>query len=179
MPLPRGHSEQDLLSSFAHPDAAAAGALLNRICSLRSHFLEPLPRGHSEQDLLSSFALPVPLPRGHSEQDLLTAFAHPDAAAAGALLNNDLGSSNLLFFNERQPDESELSSGCRSLKKPVCDRLIVQVEIPGFEPGQTEPKSVVLPLHHISIPRCKDTIFLNICKRPSNQRAFIKDIYLN
>jgi hypothetical protein len=24
------------------------------------------------------------------------------------------------------------------------------VEIPGFEPGQTEPKSVVLPLHHIS-----------------------------
>ena len=26
------------------------------------------------------------------------------------------------------------------------------VEIPGFEPGQTEPKSVVLPLHHISMP---------------------------
>ena len=25
------------------------------------------------------------------------------------------------------------------------------VEIPGFEPRQTEPKSVVLPLHHISI----------------------------
>ncbi len=33
------------------------------------------------------------------------------------------------------------------------------VEIPGFEPGQTEPKSVVLPLHHISIPGCKDIIF--------------------
>ena len=25
------------------------------------------------------------------------------------------------------------------------------VEIPGFEPRQTEPKSVVLPLHHISV----------------------------
>ena len=79
MPLPRGHSEQDLLALLAHPDAAAAGALLNRICSLCSHILEPLPRGHSEQDLLTLFAL-------------------PDAAAAGALLNNDLGSSNLVVF---------------------------------------------------------------------------------
>ena len=25
------------------------------------------------------------------------------------------------------------------------------VEIPGFEPGQTAPKTVVLPLHHISV----------------------------
>ena len=41
---------------------------------------------------------------GTSEQDLLALLAHPGAAAAGALLNNDLGSSNLLFFNERQPD---------------------------------------------------------------------------
>ena len=29
------------------------------------------------------------------------------------------------------------------------------VEIRGFEPLQTEPKSVVLPLHHISIPGAK------------------------
>ena len=29
------------------------------------------------------------------------------------------------------------------------------VEIGGFEPPQTEPKSVVLPLHHISIPTAK------------------------
>lgn len=29
--------------------------------------------------------------------------------------------------------------------------LIALVEIPGFEPGQTEPKSVVLPLHHEAI----------------------------
>ena len=41
---------------------------------------------------------------GTAEQDLLTAFAHPGAAAAGALLNNDRGSLNLLFLNERQPD---------------------------------------------------------------------------
>ena len=45
----------------------------------------------------------------------------------------------------------KLSSGCYQLKKPVSDRLIVQVGISGFEPEQTEPKSVVLPLHHISI----------------------------
>ena len=30
--------------------------------------------------------------------------------------------------------------------------LIALVELPGFEPGQTEPKSVVLPLHHSSVP---------------------------
>ncbi len=32
---------------------------------------------------------------------------------------------------------------------------VKKVEVPGFEPGQTEPKSVVLPLHHTSIPDCK------------------------
>ena len=36
------------------------------------------------------------------------------------------------------------------------DRLFALVELPGFEPGQTEPKSVVLPLHHSSIPKRKD-----------------------
>lgn len=39
-------AHQDLLALLAHPDAAAAGAILIRICSLRSHILEPLPRGH-------------------------------------------------------------------------------------------------------------------------------------
>ena len=36
----------------------------------------------------------------------------------------------------------------------LANELIINylVEKPGFEPGQTEPKSVVLPLHHISIP---------------------------
>ena len=29
------------------------------------------------------------------------------------------------------------------------------VDLPGFEPRQTEPKSVVLPLHHRSILDCK------------------------
>ena len=42
--------------------------------------------------------------------------------------------------------------------------LIALVEIPGFEPGQTEPKSVVLPLHHISIPGAKIPLFLVFCK---------------
>ncbi len=48
----------------------------------------------------------------------------------------------------------------------------VFVEIPGFEPGQTEPKSVVLPLHHISIPRCKDIIifeYLQVLKKTVDQ----------
>ena len=42
--------------------------------------------------------------------------------------------------------------------------LIALVEIPGFEPGQTEPKSVVLPLHNISIPGAKIPLFLVFCK---------------
>ena len=38
------------------------------------------------------------------------------------------------------------------------------VEIPGFEPGQTEPKSVVLPLHHTSIHPGKDRTIFSICQ---------------
>ena len=41
--------------------------------------------------------------------------------------------------------------------------LIALVEIPGFEPGQTEPKSVLLPLHNISIPCAKILLFLLLC----------------
>ena len=39
------------------------------------------------------------------------------------------------------------------------DRLISSVGISGFEPEQTEPKSVVLPLHHIPIPFAKIPFF--------------------
>ena len=39
------------------------------------------------------------------------------------------------------------------------------VGISGFEPEQTEPKSVVLPLHHIPIPRAKIVLFLVNQKR--------------
>lgn len=35
----------------------------------------------------------------------------------------------------------------------LCDRPLV--EISGLEPELAEPKSVVLPLHHTSIPACK------------------------
>ena len=41
------------------------------------------------------------------------------------------------------------------------------VEIPGFEPGQTEPKSVVLPLHHISITVNWPQMYI-IFAKPSN-----------
>ena len=37
----------------------------------------------------------------------------------------------------------------------------LNVEILGFEPRQTEPKSVVLPLHHISMRPQRYAIFLN------------------
>ena len=73
---------------------------------------------------------------------------------------NDRCSTNILFFYKSRTDESELSPTWTYRKSRPKGRLIDSVEIPGFEPGQTEPKSVVLPLHHISIPGCKDSIFL-------------------
>ena len=46
-------------------------------------------------------------------------------------------------------------SGRKLTKKPCNSLLFFElqgfVEIPRFELGQTEPKSVVLPLHHISL----------------------------
>ena len=44
----------------------------------------------------------------------------------------------------------------------LCDRPLV--EISGLEPELAEPKSVVLPLHHTSIPFIKVFIFFRICK---------------
>ena len=44
------------------------------------------------------------------------------------------------------------------------------VEIPRFELGQTEPKSVVLPLHHISIPGAKLLLFYFFAKRHAGKR---------
>ena len=86
-------------------------------------------------------------------QDLVAALLHPGAAAAGALQCNDRCSENTLFFKMHTGRiESELSTDLHSLKKAVKDRLVALVELPGFEPGQTEPKSVVLPLHHSSVP---------------------------
>ena len=32
------------------------------------------------------------------------------------------------------------------------DLIIIIVDLPGFEPGLTEPKSAVLPLHNRSVP---------------------------
>ena len=42
--------------------------------------------------------------------------------------------------------------------------FVSRVEIPGFEPGQREPKSLVLPLHHTSIPVAKILFILFFCK---------------
>ena len=43
------------------------------------------------------------------------------------------------------------------------------VEIPRFELGQTEPKSVVLPLHHISIPVQSYDYFVSLQKHMLRQ----------
>ena len=40
------------------------------------------------------------------------------------------------------------------IKKSVLERTDFFVVLPGFEPGQTEPKPVVLPLHHRTILIC-------------------------
>ena len=45
------------------------------------------------------------------------------------------------------------------------------VEVPGFEPGQTEPKSVVLPLHHTSVPGRKDSKLSLILEKISYKGA--------
>ena len=41
----------------------------------------------------------------------------------------------------------------------TCQPLFYIVGISGFEPEQTEPKSVVLPLHHIPIPAANIPFF--------------------
>ena len=49
----------------------------------------------------------------------------------------------------------------------------VTVVLPGFEPGQTEPKPVVLPLHHKTLlsSGAKIGSFAGLCKRlPEKKR---------
>ena len=55
--------------------------------------------------------------------------------------------------------ESGLSVTLMHFKRRPKGRLIALVGISGFEPEQTEPKSVVLPLHHIPIPFAKIPLF--------------------
>ena len=74
-----------LLTLFAHPGAAAAGALLNN--------------DHHPSD--NGFIMKTD--QYESKQDLLTLFAHPVAAAAGALLNNDHHPVDEWFYNEYRP----------------------------------------------------------------------------
>lgn len=56
----------------------------------------------------------------------------------------------------------------------LCDRPLV--EISGLEPELAEPKSVVLPLHHTSVPSANLSIFLQICKHYlfSRKKSIIK-----
>ena len=60
-----------------------------------------------------------------------------------------------LFCMTPPPYESKLSTGRRPTEKAPLTRGLpigcLFVEIEGFEPSLTEPESVVLPLHHISM----------------------------
>lgn len=50
------------------------------------------------------------------------------------------------------------------------------VELPGLEPGKTDPETVVLPLHHSSIApvcECKNKVYFSF-----RQRIFAKKIIL-
>lgn len=46
------------------------------------------------------------------------------------------------------------------------------VELLGFEPRQTEPKSVVLPLHHSSILIPQKAGFLRECKNKGRGKMY-------
>ena len=51
----------------------------------------------------------------------------------------------------RVPDSNRCSQFCRLMPKPLGQPDICFVKVSGLEPKLTEPKSVVLPLHHTSI----------------------------
>ena len=75
--------------------------------------------------------------------------------------------------------ESELSPTYIFLKKGgQLTALISLVELPGFEPGQTEPKSVVLPLHHSSVPGGKDTTIFIFLQKIKCGTWILKNCYL-
>ena len=70
------------------------------------------------------------------------------SACGGRYIQAAASASPTLFFASKG-FESELSA-LRRKNQALRARLLV-VEIEGFEPSLTEPESVVLPLHHISI----------------------------
>ena len=105
------------------------------------------------QDLLALLLHPGPLPQGHFDRIPLRAILIPAAAGHFETMTEVLRTS--CFTINRDRFESKLSPIPIYVKRRSDDRLIVSVGISGFEPEQTEPKSVVLPLHHIPIPAAK------------------------
>ena len=97
-------------------------------------------------------------------QDLPALRPHPDPAAAGRFkaMTDVLRTSCFRMYIGHF--ESELSVAYIHSESQPEGWLIALVEIPGFEPGQREPKSLVLPLHHTSIPCAKILLFLFFCK---------------
>ena len=49
-------------------------------------------------------------------------------------------------------------------KKGLPKQSLFQVVLPGFEPGQAEPKTAVLPLHHKTILTSKTLRLICECK---------------
>lgn len=56
-----------------------------------------------------------------------------------------------LYLDGRGPEGFSSISKILQLGGSKFVQFKILVEIPGFEPGLGEPKSLVLPLHHISI----------------------------
>ena len=105
------------------------------------------------QDLLALLLHPGPLPQGHFDRIPLLAILMPLPRGHFETMTEVLRTS--CFTINRDRFESKLSPIPIYVKRRSSDRLIVSVGISGFEPEQTEPKSVVLPLHHIPIPVAK------------------------
>ena len=105
------------------------------------------------QDLLALLLHPGPLPQGHFDRIPLRAILMPLPRGHFETMTEVLRTS--CFTINRDRFESKLSPIPIYGKRRSDDRLIVSVGISGFEPEQTEPKSVVLPLHHIPIPAAK------------------------
>ena len=71
----------------------------------------------------------------------------------GLEIQYDLFQMRFKSFHEMLPQcnlKGFLKNAIKKRGKPVQPPLFFAV-VPGFEPGQTEPKPVVLPLHHTTI----------------------------
>ena len=71
----------------------------------------------------------------------------------------------------------KMSDQLKSVRHPfvlfqAIDLQLIVVVLPGLEPGQTGPESVVLPLHHKTVWDCKSSQF------SENKKISVKNLFL-